>query len=471
MHKIAFYRVTVFIAALAVAAAAASCGDVEVKDKQGSKADTNGAGDSVVATDVGPDGTGGDDTSGADAAGVDAGGDAGSTVPMPPSLCNPCSASQECLAVSGKKSKCSDLDGRGYFCGAGCASDSDCRADFFCREVTTVEGDTAKQCVPRAGEGEPAAAVGECFCSAEAKDKTLATTCYNALQSGGKVTAKCTGTRSCGDKGLSDCDAKVPTKEVCDDLDNDCSGTADDTACDDGEPCTTDACTKAQTCSNTATKGACDDGDKCTIGDTCATGTCKGVPNACDDGDPCTKDSCSSASGCAHVKIDGCSVCAADKDCADTDGCTVDRCVIATGKCVHGAKKCDDGDTCTDDICDKATGSCTSKAKASCAGVQQMPFSANFDCGSAANKLWTLDKAVGGGPAWGFDDTPTPPGAKSPKCSLNFNNGTDFSCPSGASGVSGTALSPWIDATKVHPKANLRVKMQVGGTWESNNND
>ena len=81
-----------------------------------------------------------------------------------------------------------------------------------------------------------------------------------------------------------------------------------DTACDDHNPCTTDACTDAR-CVHTALANgtACtDDGNVCTT-DVCAAGTCNHAAladgAACtDDGNPCTTDACR-AGACGHATV------------------------------------------------------------------------------------------------------------------------------------------------------------------------
>ncbi len=123
--------------------------------------------------------------------------------------------------------------------------------------------------------------------------------------------------------------------------------------CDDGDPCTDDACAPETGCVTTPAEVsvACDDGDPCTDGDTCAAGACVGGPPlSCDDGDACTVDSCIAGFGCAtNTAADGTS-------CEDGDACTTgDAC--QAGVCVGGgAVVCDDGDPCTVDACDPGTG-------------------------------------------------------------------------------------------------------------------
>ena len=117
--------------------------------------------------------------------------------------------------------------------------------------------------------------------------------------------------------------------------------------CDDGNPCTQDTCALDTGCVNTPLTGtACTDGDACTSGDHCSGGACVGDVIACEDGNPCTTDTCEPATGCSNVPVLGA--------CDDGDPCTVgDAC--AGGSCTPGAElHCDDGDPCTMDLCGAA---------------------------------------------------------------------------------------------------------------------
>jgi uncharacterized protein YkwD len=74
----------------------------------------------------------------------------------------------------------------------------------------------------------------------------------------------------------------------------------DDSLCDDGVECTTDACDAAQGCVNSPQDAACDDANVCTsdLCDDqagCVHGTLAGP---CDDGDPCTFDDACQGSAC-----------------------------------------------------------------------------------------------------------------------------------------------------------------------------
>lgn len=152
-----------------------------------------------------------------------------------------------------------------------------------------------------------------------------------------------------------------------------CSSFAD---CDDGDPCTDDACEGVgQGCVNTprasccASAGSCDDGDPCTA-DLCPVPgeSCKFEPIAdccladkdCDDGDSCTRDACPAAGGlCTHDPL----CCAVDADCASVDPCLIGACKGTlceyTDRCCHSDAVCDDGDGCTVDLC--VSGDCVHK--------------------------------------------------------------------------------------------------------------
>lgn len=95
---------------------------------------------------------------------------------------------------------------------------------------------------------------------------------------------------------------------------------------------------------------------------------------ACDDGDPCTIDACDNT-GCIHDPVNG--FCFDHDDCVDEDPCTLGWCtaddspagcpycrqvpVHDPGCCdpAQGPADCDDGDPCTVAWCDEETLSCT----------------------------------------------------------------------------------------------------------------
>lgn len=74
---------------------------------------------------------------------------------------------------------------------------------------------------------------------------------------------------------------------------------------------------------------ACDDGNLCTESDTCGSGVCAGADATCDDGVPCTSDACDPATGCTHAPDPA--------SCDDGNACTDDAC-DATAGCQHAPK-------------------------------------------------------------------------------------------------------------------------------------
>jgi hypothetical protein len=184
-------------------------------------------------------------------------------------------------------------------------------------------------------------------CSGEADEDFVSSACDRDNAFG-----KCTGKTVCV-AGVSSCDAREPAGEVCDGVDQDCNGQTDESTCDDGDACTTDVCGGVAGCTNTPK--SCDDDDPCTT-DTCdaASGDCVAAAVDCDDADPCTVDTCDGESGaCEHAAI----------GCDDGDACTVDACDSTSGACSNVAMDCDDDDACTADACSSEEGGCTHLGK------------------------------------------------------------------------------------------------------------
>lgn len=173
--------------------------------------------------------------------------------------------------------------------------------------------------------------------------------------------------------------------------------------CDDLDPCTADACEPAtgRCLTPPAADGTpCNDLDACTQTDACAGGTCVGTdPVVCDDGDPCTADACIPATGtcsfppeedgvpcddgdaCTTVDVCESGLCTGTQpvDCDDGETCTADVCAPATGACTHppvaDSTPCDDGDACT------RTDTCQSGA---CVGADPIPCDDGLACTSDA---------------------------------------------------------------------------------------
>ena len=261
-----------------------------------------------------------------------------------PTLCRPCSVGDDCEGVGGAKDACLSYGAEGAFCGGGCADDGDCPWGFSCEESETLGGVPLEQCV---------ADSGVCPCTDTSVALGLWTACAIDNEWG-----TCEGKRICSEAGLSGCDAGVPGEELCNGLDDDCDGDLDEDTCDDGNPCTEDACGGAEGCEHVGLEGGeCLDGNACTVADHCEAGVCVGQLVDCDDGDPCTDDLCSATGGCDHpLNADPCD---------DGNPCTVaDECV--EGACVGVAVGCDcladadcaaleDGDLCNGTlVCDTA---------------------------------------------------------------------------------------------------------------------
>ena len=338
-------------------------------------------------------------------------------------LCDPCASDATCADSSpGGSARCLDYGGTGKFCGSACKSDGECPQGFAC---VAEPGDDVGQCRKVSGV---------CQCSPMAIEDKLATECSHASPYG-----VCEGLRGCGADGLSACSAPVPTAEICNGLDDDCDGSTDagiavapcinssalgvctgqtacvagkvtcsgpipakescngkdddcdgqidENACDDGNPCTEDACDLSLGgCLFAQVSKPCNDSDVCTTDDVCSAGKCQGAPVNCDDGDGCTLDTCdakASQPGCQHAPDPGAACDDADPctgddvcmpkgatltcsgtgladgaACKDGSPCTIKAACLA-GKCKPSATACDDGNPCTDDTCDAAgNGAC-----------------------------------------------------------------------------------------------------------------
>jgi len=316
---------------------------------------------------------------------------------------------------------------------------------------------------------------------------------------------KATGCTTTNNNSKCDDNNKCTKDDIC--ATGKCGGAS--VKCDDNNPCTDDKCDTAVGCVASNNSGKCDDGDPCTDADACNAGKCAGSAKKCDDSNVCTADSCSKAiGGCVFKKLDGgkcedgsaCSEkdhckagkCAAGakKVCTDGNTCTKDGCDPKTGciyppakdgsacddgdkctgsggckasKCQPGKKiDCDDGDMCTADSCDSKTGCKHSGIKGCGSKPFPLPFVEPFNCGSGSSKIWQLG-GYSNGPSWAVDGTPAVPGYKSPKCSLNFNNGKNYNCPTGLKNINKSAVSPAIDLGKALLPV---VSFQLGGDWE-----
>ena len=295
------------------------------------------------------------------------------------SLCNPCRSNAEC-AKAAAGARCVSFGDDGAFCGAPCGGG--CPEGTVCSQGTDVDGAQTEQCTPK----DHAA----CECRESARAGGLSTDC--------RVTAAvgtCTGTRACGQSGLSACSAAQPAAEVCGGGDEDCDGETDEqdaVGCvpfyedGDGDGVGSDAarCLCAGTGDYTATQsGDCDDADPAVVpGAPCGATTCSGdqltpapicgpdgacvagaaapCPGklACATGSECL-ESCSGAADCQAGAWCGGGVCLATQDpgapCASSAQCETGHCAngfcCAAGDCCVSAGDCDDANVCTTDAC------------------------------------------------------------------------------------------------------------------------
>ncbi|MCA9514392.1 MAG: hypothetical protein KC635_05575 [Myxococcales bacterium] len=118
----------------------------------------------------------------------------------------------------------------------------------------------------------------------------------------------------------------LPTETPC------CVGSS--SVCDDGNPCTRDLCDPlTAACSHElAANEPCDDQNACTVGDACVEGQCRGGVRDCDDGNPCTNDACTPAVGCVHDPATG-GGCDDGLACSTGDTCQQGICRGDTSEC------------------------------------------------------------------------------------------------------------------------------------------
>jgi hypothetical protein len=157
--------------------------------------------------------------------------------------------------------------------------------------------------------------------------------------------------------------------------------------CDDGNPCTDDACDTAKGCVFAPNTAPCDDGSQCTADDACESGVCTGAPSDC----PCQSDADCLAFGtgsACSVQTMACvnQMCVATGedtvvcDPSANTGCAKNTCDPETGECsvVHApdGTPCSDGFTCTSgDACGSGAcvpgpNMCACNAAAECAPLE-----------------------------------------------------------------------------------------------------
>ncbi len=145
------------------------------------------------------------------------------------SLCRPCSADADCSSLADDDpGNCVDYNGSGTFCGTDCTADGDCPDGFACSEVQTRTGRVVNQCVDTSGM---------CECNPYIAGLGEATRCATENDWG-----RCLGERSCDSKLWSQCDAKTPSPDAPNLIDDDCDGMTDELVCLCGDQVCDGAC-------------------------------------------------------------------------------------------------------------------------------------------------------------------------------------------------------------------------------------
>ena len=139
---------------------------------------------------------------------------------VPPSgnLCKECESDEDCAY---KGDLCLAVGTTGSYCVFDCSESQKCPAHYTCQQVVGDNGLVlGEQCMPD---------TDSCVCTYDANGTVQ--DCSNENDFG-----KCFGEQLCdGPDGWTECDAKVPAEEICDGQDNNCDGDVDEGF--EPEPC------------------------------------------------------------------------------------------------------------------------------------------------------------------------------------------------------------------------------------------
>ena len=129
-------------------------------------------------------------------------------VPNASSLCQSCTADEECL---GDGAACIPLSD-GSYCGTACVDDGECAQGFSCQDF----GLASKQCAPD---------TNACSCDGSNTDLAVSCTVTYTPPNPALPETTCSGQQQCTVDGWGDC---VTPEEACDGIDNDCDGGLDE---------------------------------------------------------------------------------------------------------------------------------------------------------------------------------------------------------------------------------------------------
>lgn len=155
----------------------------------------------------------------------------------------------------------------------------------------------------------------------------------------------CTALSTCP-AGINGC---VFVNDSCDEDNDACVDRPDDSLCDDGNVCNgLEVCDAATGDCVIDSIISCDDSNLCTVDSCDPSAGCVYAPVNCGDANPCTIDACDPDAGCRNTPV----------DCDDGNVCNGQEfCFGLSGGCFSGTPLvCDDLDLCTADSCDSASG-------------------------------------------------------------------------------------------------------------------